>query len=133
MRILLADDHVGVRQGLRKVLEERPEWEVVGEASNGRAAVSEAMRLTPDVAVIDVTMPLLSGIEAMREIARRVPTTRVLAISMHAHEAYVSQTIRAGALGYVLKDSADVELVHAVEAVFKGQSFFSSAVIRARR
>ena len=129
MRILLADDHALVRQGLRKVLEERPEWEVVAEAGNGLAAVSEAVRLTPDIAIVDVEMPLLNGIEATREIARRVPTTRLLAISMHADEAYVSQTIRAGALGYVLKDSADVDLVHAVEAVSEGKSFFSPAIV----
>ena len=84
LRILLADDHTVVRQGLRKVLEERPDWIVVAEAGNGRDAVKQAEELKPDVAILDVAMPLLNGIEATRQISRRVPNTRVLVLSMHA-------------------------------------------------
>src|ERR671913_944045 len=107
LRILLADDHTVVRQGLRKVLEERPDWIVVAEAGNGRDAVKQAEELKPDVAILDVAMPLLNGIEATRQITRRVPGTRVLVLSMHADEAYVTQMLQAGATGYLLKDSAD--------------------------
>jgi two-component system, NarL family, response regulator NreC len=130
VRILLADDHTLVRQGLRKVLEERTDWEVVAEASNGRDAVRLAEQHKPDVAVVDVAMPLLNGIETTRQITRRVPGTRVLVLSMHADEAYVTQILQAGATGYLLKDSADVDLMQAVSAVAIGKSFFSPAIAR---
>jgi DNA-binding NarL/FixJ family response regulator len=130
LRILLADDHTVVRQGLRKVLEARPEWQVVAEAGDGREAVRQAEELKPDVAIVDVAMPLLNGIEAVRQITRKVPGTRLLVLSMHADEAYVTQMLRAGAAGYLLKDSADVDLLHAVEAVSVGKSFFSPAIAR---
>jgi DNA-binding NarL/FixJ family response regulator len=125
LRLLLADDHTVVRQGLRKVLEERPEWEVVAEAGDGREAVRQAEALKPDVAIVDVAMPLLNGIETTRQITRKSPATRVLVLSMHADEAYVTQILQAGATGYLLKDSADVDLIQAVAAVAKGTSFFS--------
>jgi two-component system response regulator NreC len=130
LRILLADDHTIVRQGLRKVLEVRPEWEVVAEAGDGREAVRQAELLTPDVAILDVAMPLLNGIEATRQIARRVPATRILVLSMHSDEAYVTQILHAGATGYLLKDSADVDLIQAVSAVSQGKSFFSPSIAR---
>ena len=130
LRILLADDHTVVRQGLRKVLEERPEWQVVAEAGNGRDAVRLAEELRPDVAVVDVAMPLLNGIEATRQITKRAPQTKVLVLSMYSDEAYVTQMLKAGALGYLLKDSADVDLLQAVQAVSQGKSFFSPAVAR---
>lgn len=130
LRILLADDHTVVRQGLRKVLEERPEWEVVAEAGDGREAVRQAELHKPDVAILDVAMPLLNGIEATRQINRRAPTTRILVLSMHADEAYVTQILQAGATGYLLKDSADVDLIQAVSAVSQGKSFFSPAIAR---
>jgi two-component system, NarL family, response regulator NreC len=130
VRILLADDHTIVRQGLRKVLEERPEWEVVAEAGDGREAVRLAEQYRPDVAVVDVAMPLLNGIEATRQITKRVPNTRVLVLSMHADEAYVTQILQAGATGYLLKDSADVDLLKAVEEAASGRSFFTPAIAR---
>ena len=130
VRILLADDHTVVRQGLRKVLEERPDWVVVAEAGNGRDAVKQAEELKPDVAILDVAMPLLNGIEATRQIVKRSPGTRVLVLTMHADEAYVNQILKAGATGYLLKDSADVDLIQAVAAVSQGKSFFSPGVAR---
>ena len=130
LRILLADDHTVVRQGLRKVLEERPDWVVVAEAGNGREAVQKAEEVKPDVAILDVAMPLLNGIEATRQIIKRSPATRVLVLTMHSDEAYVNQILKAGATGYLLKDSADVDLIQAVGAVSQGKSFFSPGVAR---
>ena len=130
VRILLADDHTLVRHGLRKLLEERPEWEVIAEAGDGREAVRLAEQHKPDVAILDVAMPLLNGIEATRQITRRVPGTRVLVLSMHADEAYVTQILQAGATGYLLKDSADIDLLKAVGEAAKGKSFFSPAIAK---
>ena len=110
LRILLADDHTLIRQGLRKVLEEQPDWEVVAEAGDGREAVRRAEETQPDVAIIDVAMPLLNGIEATRQMAKRAPGVKILVLSMYADEAYVTQMLDAGAAGYLLKDSAVVTL-----------------------
>jgi DNA-binding NarL/FixJ family response regulator len=130
LRILLADDHTLVRQGLRRTLEERPDWQVVAEAGDGREAVRLAEEHQPDVAIIDVAMPLLNGVETTRQIVRHAPRVRVLVLSMHADEAYVTQILKAGAIGYLLKDSADVDLMKAIAAVASGKSFFSPAVAR---
>jgi DNA-binding NarL/FixJ family response regulator len=130
LRIMLADDHTLVRQGLRKILEGRPDWEVVAEAGDGREAVRQAEEHKPDVAIIDVAMPLLNGIETTRQINKRSPATRILVLSMHSDEAYVNQILKAGATGYLLKDSADVDLLQAVAAVSKGKSFFSPAIAK---
>lgn len=130
LRILLADDHTVVRQGLRKVLEERPDWEVVAEAGDGREAVRLAEQHKPDVAVIDAAMPLLNGVEATRQITKRAPDTRILILSMYDDEAYVAQALKAGATGYLLKDSADVNLLQAVSDVSQGKSFFSPSIAR---
>jgi DNA-binding NarL/FixJ family response regulator len=130
VRILLADDHTIVRHGLRRMLEERPEWQVVAEACDGREAIRLAEEHKPDVAIIDVAMPLLNGIETTRQMLRRVPRLKVLVLSMHVDEVYVTQMLRAGAAGYMLKDSADSDLFQAVTAVAQGQSFFSPAIAR---
>lgn len=128
LRILLADDHTLMRQGLRRILEERSDWEVVAETGNGREAVRQALELKPHVAILDIAMPLLNGIEATRQITRRLPEARVLILSMHSDEAYVAQALRAGARGYLHKDSADTDLIKAVAALAQGKSFFSPAV-----
>jgi two-component system response regulator NreC len=130
VRILLADDHIMVRQGLRKVLEEQRDWEVVAEASNGREALRLVEQHRPDVAILDVAMPQLNGIEATRQITKKMSGTRVLVLSMYSDEAYVTQILQAGATGYLLKDSADVDLIQAVSAVSIGKSFFSPAIAR---
>jgi DNA-binding NarL/FixJ family response regulator len=130
LRIVLADDHTVVRQGLRKVLEEQQDWAVVAEAADGREAVHRSEEFKPDVTILDIAMPLLNGIEATRQIARRVPSTRIIVLSMHADEAYVGQVLQAGALGYLLKDSADVDLMQAVSEVAQGKSFFSPIIAR---
>jgi two-component system response regulator NreC len=126
--ILIGDDHTLMRQGLRKILEEQPDWTVIDEARNGREAVEKALELQPTVAIIDITMPLLNGIEATRQITRRAPNVRVLIVSMHSDDAYLVQALQAGARGYLLKDSADTDLVRAVASAAAGKSFFSPAI-----
>ena len=128
LRVLLGDDHAVLRQGLRKILEDRRDWRVVAEAGNGRDAVREALELKPEVAVLDIGMPILNGIEATRQIARRAPTVRVVILSMHSDQAYVTQAVHAGARGYVLKESAGDELIEAIGTVANGGTFFSPAV-----
>jgi two-component system response regulator NreC len=128
MRILLADDHNVLRKGLRRILEEQPEVEVVGEARDGREAVTLASSTHPDVVVMDIGMPLMNGLEATRQILAKNPRLNVLILSMYSDENYVVQTLRAGARGYLLKDSAEEELIDAVRAVAKGQSFYSPKI-----
>ena len=130
LRILLADDHTLLRHGLRKILHERPEWEVVAEAGDGREAVRQALALQPNIAILDIGMPLLNGIEATSQMVRRLPDLRVLILSMHAEEAYIIQALNAGAKGYLLKDSADTELIRGVAAVAAGKSYFSPMVAK---
>jgi two-component system, NarL family, response regulator NreC len=128
LRILLGDDHTLVRQGVRKIIEEHKHWTVIGEAQDGRELVRQALEKEADLIIVDVAMPLLNGIEATRQIIRKLPAARILVLSMHADEAYIIQALQAGARGYLLKDSADVELVRAVTAVSEGKSFFSPNV-----
>ena len=130
MRILLGDDHTLVRQGFRKILEQEPDWTIVGEAADGRSAVKLALELSPNVVVLDIGMPLMNGVEATRQILRRNANIHVLILSMHSTEAYIVEALKAGAKGYLLKDSADSDLLRAVAAVAMGKSFFSPAVAR---
>ena len=126
-RILLADDHTLVRQGLRRILEEQPDWQVVAETGNGLEAVRLASDLRPDVAILDIGMPQLNGLEAARQITKKLPAARVLILSMHADEVHITKAVEAGASGYLVKDSADTELVKAVTATAEGKSYFSPA------
>ena len=128
LRILLADDHTVVRQGLRRILEGRPDWQVVAEASDGHEAVRHFQQQKPDVVVLDVAMPRLNGIDAIHAIRRVAPRARILVLSMYIDEAYVCQVLEAGATGYLLKDSADVDLLRAVSETSQGRTFVSPAV-----
>ena len=127
-RILLADDHSVVRHGFQRILEAQEDMEVVGEASNGREPVDKAEQLQPDVIIMDVTMPELNGIEATRRIAEIAPRARVLALSMHRDSVYVREILRAGARGYLLKDSGEADFIAAVRAVARGEGFLSPSV-----
>ncbi|MBV9744740.1 MAG: response regulator transcription factor [Acidobacteriia bacterium] len=131
IRILLADDHAVVRQGFKMILEAQPDMEIVGEAGNGREAVDLTEKLKPDVVVMDVAMPELNGIEATRRVAETVPHARVIALSMHKDSVYVREVLRAGARGYLLKDSIAGDLVFAVRAVARGEGYLSPAVSNA--
>jgi len=128
VRILLADDHTVVRKGLRLLLESHPGFEVVADAADGRGAVALAEEHTPDVVVMDVAMPSLNGIEAARQITARLPHTAVVFLSMHSDESYVLKALKSGGRGYLLKDSAEADLINAVRAVTEGKSFFSPAI-----
>jgi two-component system response regulator NreC len=131
IRILLADDHAVVRQGFKMILAEQPDMEIVGEAGNGREALALAESLKPDIVVMDVAMPELNGIEATRRIGESVPHTRVVALSMHKDSVYVREILRAGARGYLLKDSVAGDLVSAVRSVARGEGYISPQVSNA--
>lgn len=130
IRVEIADDHTLLRQGLRRILESRPGMIVVAEAGSGLEAVEMARIHEPDVAVVDVGMKELNGIEATIQILRASPHTAVLILSMHSDERYVTQSVRAGARGYLLKDAVEEELIQAIEHVHKGESFFSPAIAK---
>lgn len=129
-RVVIVDDHTIVRQGLRKLLDSEDGIEVIGEASDGREAVARAGELMPHVMVLDLSMPGLNGLEAVRQILKRSPKTRVLILSMHKNDAYVLQSLRNGASGYVLKDSATEEIVTAIRALSRGESYLSPTISR---
>jgi two-component system, NarL family, response regulator NreC len=128
IRILLADDHTVVRKGLRLLLESQPGFTVVADAPNGREAVALAEQHRPDVVVMDVAMPILNGIEAARQILAKQPQAAIVFLSMHADESYVLRALKAGARAYLLKDSAEHDLIDAVHAVSEGKAFFSPAI-----
>jgi DNA-binding NarL/FixJ family response regulator len=130
IRILLADDHTVVRKGLRLLLESEPDFQVVGDAADGRETVALAEKHSPDVVVMDVAMPSLNGIEAARQIGAKLPHTALVFLSMHSDEGYVLKALKAGARAYLLKDSAESDLIAAVRAVKEGKAFFSPAISR---
>lgn len=128
IRILLADDHGIVRRGLHYMLERAPGMEVAGEAADGREAVKMAESLNPDVVVMDIAMPNLNGIEATAQIVKRNPKIGVIILSMHSDETYIARALSSGAKGFLLKDSAEADLIRAIHAVSEGRPFFSSAI-----
>jgi DNA-binding NarL/FixJ family response regulator len=130
-RVLLADDHAVVRKGLRFILEQEPDLQVSGEAADGREAVRLARELSPDVVVMDIAMPQLNGIDATSQIVKQNPRTNVLILSMHNDETYLLRALEAGARGFLLKDTAEEDLVRAVRVAAQGKPFFSPAIAQA--
>ena len=126
--VLLVDDHTLVRQGLRKILSADPEIEIVGEASDGQSAIESARRLRPAVVVMDIGLPGMNGIEATSAITKGTEGVKVLILSMHADELYVRQGLKAGAHGYLLKDSEDLDLIEGIKSVARGGLYFSASV-----
>jgi DNA-binding NarL/FixJ family response regulator len=127
-RILLADDHEVVRAGLRALLEEQAGWQVVAEAVDGREAVDKATKLKPDAVVIDIAMPSLNGLEAVRQIVKAVPHARVLVLTMYDSDPLIQQVLQAGARGYLLKSDASRDLVSAIDALQRNKTFFTPKV-----
>ena len=126
--VLLADDHAVVRDGLRLLLEAQPDLSVIGDAANGREAVRQVARLCPDVVVMDIAMPELNGIEAAREIGEVCPSTQIIILSIHSTTEHVFRALQAGARGYLLKESAGIEVVNAVRAVHAGHRYLSQKI-----
>src|SRR5271165_6027273 len=125
IRVLIADDHTILRAGLKIMLNAQPDIETIGEASDGKQAITEVERLAPDVVIMDITMPECNGIEATRQIKRMLPDVRVLILTMHENEEYLFETLRAGAAGYMLKEAADTELISAIRVVSSGRFYLS--------
>ncbi|HEY4361122.1 MAG TPA: response regulator transcription factor [Bryobacteraceae bacterium] len=128
IRILLADDHTVMRRGLRLLLEGQPEFSVVAEAADGRQAVEQAEATQPDVAVLDIAMPNLSGIEAAQRINAVLPHIAIVILSMHSDEGYVLRALKVGAKGYLLKDSGEGDLIEAIKVVHQGKTYFSKEI-----
>jgi two-component system, NarL family, response regulator NreC len=130
IHVMLADDHAVLRAGLRALLSAEPDLEVVGEAGDGEEAVALAERLKPNVVVMDISMPRMDGLQATRRITERLPHTRVLVLTMHAEDHYLFRVIEAGGSGYVLKRSADTELLNAIRAVHRGEAYLYPSATR---
>jgi two-component system response regulator NreC len=128
--VFLADDHTIVRQGLAKLLEAEPNIKVVGEAQDGREAVNKVQKLNPGIVIMDIAMPLLNGIEATRQIKKLLPQTKIIILSMHSHDRYISELINLGASGYLLKDATGGEIIKAVSAAMKGDIYLSPSISR---
>jgi len=130
IRVLLADDHTILRDGIRSLIEDEPDMEVIGEAEDGIAVVKLADSLKPDVILMDLAMPLLNGLEATRQIRKNQPGAKILILTMHENEEYIRQVLAAGAMGYILKDAAARELLGAIRSVNKGEVVLSPAITR---
>lgn len=130
IRVLIADDHTILRDGIRSLLEDEPDMQVIGEAEDGIAAVKMACQLEPDVVLMDIAMPLLNGLEATRQIKRSAPQIRVLVLTMHENEEYIRQVLASGAMGYILKDAAARDLLGAIRSVHRGEAVLSPAITR---
>jgi two-component system, NarL family, response regulator NreC len=125
IRILLVDDHTILRAGLKMMLNAQPDMDVIGEAHDGRQAIQESQRLHPDIVLMDITMPDMSGIESTRQIKKVLPDVKILILTMHENDEYVFQALRAGASGYILKEAADTELISALHVVQNGNFYLS--------
>ncbi|GAB4471775.1 MAG: response regulator transcription factor [Anaerolineales bacterium] len=130
IKVLLADDHTILRDGIRSLIEDEPDMEVVGEAEDGITVIKLAETLQPDVILMDIAMPLLNGLEATRQIRKNNPRAKILILTMHENEEYIRQVLAAGAMGYILKDAAARELLGAIRAVNKGEVVLSPAITR---
>jgi len=128
INILLADDHTIVRQGLARLLEDQTDLRVVGEASDGRMAFEKATALKPDIVIMDIAMPLMNGIEAAKRIRKDLPETKILILSMYSHEHYIHQLLETGISGYLLKDSSGRDIISAIKAAMKGETFLSPSI-----
>ena len=133
IRILLADDHTIVRQGLARLLEEQPDLRVVGEAINGQAVIDKALELVPDIIIMDIAMPLLNGIEAAKRVRKILPECKIIILSMYSHEHYIHQLLETGISGYLLKDSSGQDIIKAIKAAMKNETFFEPLHISKNR
>lgn len=128
IRIMITDDHTIVRQGLARLLEDQPNLTVVGEATDGRMALEKALELEPDVIIMDIAMPLMNGIEAAKRIRKDLPNTKILILSMYSHEHYIHELLETGVSGYLLKDSSGRDIINAIQAAMKGETFLSPSI-----
>jgi DNA-binding NarL/FixJ family response regulator len=128
VRILLADDHTIVRQGMARLLEEQPDLKIVGEATNGQEVVDKALELTPDIIIMDIAMPLLNGIEAAKRVRKNLPDCKILILSMYSHEHYIHQLLETGISGYLLKDSSGQDIIKAIRAAMKNKTIMSPSI-----
>jgi two-component system response regulator NreC len=128
VKIMLADDHTIVRQGLARLLEEQPNLKVIGEATNGRHAVDKATQLKPDIVIMDIAMPRLNGIEAAKKIRKHLPETKIIILSMYSHEHYIHELLESGVSGYLLKDSSGRDIIRAVHAAMKNETYLSPSI-----
>jgi len=128
VRILIADDHTIVRQGLASLLNDQHDLKVVGQANNGRAAVDKTLELMPDIIIMDIAMPQMNGIEAVKRIKKKVPKTKVLILSMYSHEHYIHELLESGVSGYLLKDSSGRDIINAIHAAMNNETFLSPSI-----
>jgi len=128
IKILVADDHTIVRQGLSRLLEEQDDLKVIGQATNGRKAVDLAKELKPDIVIMDIAMPRMNGIEAAKRISRQLPQTKILILSMYSHEHYIQELLETGVSGYLLKDSSGRDIIKAIHAAMKDETYLSPSI-----